>query len=226
MSAPTAVFKTTSMRVLSYGDSLTAGYHRNGRDFHPYATRLAARIGVKVDHVGLSGWTIEQMIASQDLPACSDVCDRTWPGLKFKLQTAIEEGAAYTHVALLGGTNDMCTSTPSSILTNIHALHQVAWDAGAQTLALTIPGMAVESSLRGVTLAREQVNAGIRRLVAESQGKALLVEVDKAVPHLELSSADRDELWERDGLHMKPAGYDRIADIVADVLLAQNLQGK
>ena len=30
-----------SLRVLCYGDSLTAGFHDGGRSFHPYAQRLS-----------------------------------------------------------------------------------------------------------------------------------------------------------------------------------------
>jgi hypothetical protein len=47
------------MRVLCFGDSLTAGYWENGRRFHPYADeamRLLA--GVKIDHVGLCGYDL------------------------------------------------------------------------------------------------------------------------------------------------------------------------
>jgi hypothetical protein len=46
-----------TMRVLCFGDSLTAGYYDNGRRFHPYASEAMRLLGVKIDHVGLCGYT-------------------------------------------------------------------------------------------------------------------------------------------------------------------------
>jgi hypothetical protein len=46
-----------TMRVLCFGDSLTAGYWENGRRFHPYASEATRLLGVQMDHVGLSGYT-------------------------------------------------------------------------------------------------------------------------------------------------------------------------
>ena len=46
-----------TMRVLCFGDSLTAGYWENGRRFHPYASEATRLLGVKIDHVGLCGYT-------------------------------------------------------------------------------------------------------------------------------------------------------------------------
>jgi hypothetical protein len=43
--------------VLCFGDSLTAGYWENGRRFHPYASEATRLLGVKIDHVGLCGYT-------------------------------------------------------------------------------------------------------------------------------------------------------------------------
>ena len=45
------------MRVLCFGDSLTAGYYDNGRRFHPYASEVMRLLAVKTDHVGLCGYT-------------------------------------------------------------------------------------------------------------------------------------------------------------------------
>jgi hypothetical protein len=46
-----------TMRVLCFGDSLTAGYWENGRRFHPYAHEATNLLGgVKIDHVGLCGY--------------------------------------------------------------------------------------------------------------------------------------------------------------------------
>ena len=71
---------------------------------------------------------------------------------------------------------------------------------------------------------RREVNARIRSN-AEALGLEV-VDVDAAVPHVRCDGrgtvsrmhgdkVDASELWQGDGLHMQPAGYDRVADVVA-----------
>lgn len=75
-------------RVLAFGDSLTAGYVDRGRGFNPYAARLSTLLEeVPVDHVGLSGWTVGEMLENAENPECIDVCGRVWSGLRKQLQT-------------------------------------------------------------------------------------------------------------------------------------------
>ena len=74
-------------RVLAFGDSLTAGYVDMGMAFNPYAVRLSTLLEeVPVDHIGLSGWTVGQMLQNAENPKCIDVCDRVWSGLRKQLQ--------------------------------------------------------------------------------------------------------------------------------------------
>ena len=52
--------KQTDMRILCYGDSLTAGYTTLSPytgEYAPWAPQLSKVLGVPVDHVGMSGWT-------------------------------------------------------------------------------------------------------------------------------------------------------------------------
>ena len=86
----------TIARVLCYGDSLTAGYTALTKytgEYAPWATHLGDALGVAVDHVGMCGWTAEQMVDGLDGEANVDICDVAHRGLRLLLQ----EGS-YTHV--------------------------------------------------------------------------------------------------------------------------------
>ena len=86
----------TAVRVLCYGDSLTAGYTALTKytgEYAPWATHLGDALGLPVDHVGMCGWTTEQMVDGLDGEANVDVCDVAHRGLR----RLLEEGG-YTHV--------------------------------------------------------------------------------------------------------------------------------
>ena len=85
-----------AVRVLCYGDSLTAGYTALTKytgEYAPWATHLGDALGLPVDHVGMCGWTTEQMVDGLDGEANVDVCDVAHRGLR----RLLEEGG-YTHV--------------------------------------------------------------------------------------------------------------------------------
>ena len=91
------------VRVLCYGDSLTAGMAPPSRELCPYATSLQAELTAtqpdntstyKVDHIGLPGWTTQRFL---------DKADDERIGLRHDL-------SSHNHtdvVILMGGTNDL-----------------------------------------------------------------------------------------------------------------------
>jgi len=103
-----------------------------------------------------------------------------------------------------------------NILESIQQLHNLVWEYGAQTFAMTIPQLGAEAFSPHVATKRTDVNRGIRRLAEESLGRATFVDIDEAVPHAPLDepAVERHRLWESDGLHMSPQGYNRIADAI------------
>ena len=93
------------MRLLIYGDSLTAGYHSNGLRFSPWAPALRALLGVEaVDAVGHSGWTSSEMRAAMDEEA-ADVCGLKKPGMRLAMRTQ----GPFDAVVILAGTNDLAS---------------------------------------------------------------------------------------------------------------------
>jgi len=212
-------------RVLCYGDSLTAGFWAGGRRFHPYAIQLARRLGgCTVDWIGLSGYTSAQMAATLGRNATAegdvDTTQRRWRSLDEALERA---QPPYTHVVILAGTNDLSqlsrhaggARTAGDVVSDIVALHQRALAAGARTLALTVPQPAFESLRPQLALGRGEINDGLRAFAGASS--TLLVELETALPHLNASAELRASLWD-DGLHLTPAGYDALGDVVGAAL--------
>eukprot|EP00281_Chroomonas_sp_CCMP1168_P013137 CAMPEP_0206280638 /NCGR_PEP_ID=MMETSP0047_2-20121206/38688_1 /ASSEMBLY_ACC=CAM_ASM_000192 /TAXON_ID=195065 /ORGANISM="Chroomonas mesostigmatica_cf, Strain CCMP1168" /LENGTH=434 /DNA_ID=CAMNT_0053710719 /DNA_START=14 /DNA_END=1318 /DNA_ORIENTATION=- len=129
-------------RVLCYGDSLTAGLAGNFvTKYAPYAVRLSELLSCQVDHIGLSGWTTEQMARIVNQPSAVDVKDRKWSdaGLAHALKKALDEGNPYTCVIIMGGTNDLSERSAGDIVTNLMLLHHHAKASGAVSVAVAVP---------------------------------------------------------------------------------------
>ena len=86
--------RRVAARILAFGDSLTAGYYRSGLSFAPWAPVVQRIVNVKaVDHIGLSGWTTDQMAKALDDAVCNDLAGRKWSGLRHRLGIAASRGA-------------------------------------------------------------------------------------------------------------------------------------
>ena len=188
------------MRLLAFGDSLTAGYHSQGLAFAPWAPLLEQLLGdsVKVDHLGLSGFTSQQMLDSAEQQAVTDVVPRTWPGYSHKLRLH-----QYDVVIILCGTNDLADQEPTQhLVRNIAQLHSVAHAAGARSVAMTIPDSKAAQHIDWLRRARHDANEAIRAWAATQPG-VHFVDAAVLVPY-----SDTSGLWEPDGLHMSQSGYE------------------
>ena len=100
------------MRILAFGDSLTAGYHSMGAAYAPWACTLCQLLGAEVvDHIGLSGFTTAELVRSMDECSVTDVASRTWSGLRHKLRSA---AVPYDIVLIMAGTNDLAGQARAS----------------------------------------------------------------------------------------------------------------
>lgn len=201
---------------MCFGDSLTAGYLQAGTQFHPYSDRLQTRLGApwSVDHVGLSGWTTQQMIGAMDATTAGDVCGREWGGgLRTHMRRAADAGRPFRVLCLLAGTNDVGRvaegvdgASVATVVEAISAMARAGREAGCRVVGMTIPAMAAEQHMPSLTQARESINQGVSALRAKGHFDAL-VQVAQGLPQ------EDDALWD-DGLHPSRAGYDRIADLL------------
>ena len=135
----------------------------------------------------------------------------------------------YSWIIILAGTND--------IAHNSHNRNRRAWDKaaehiinlhitshryGAKSVAVTIPEMDCEESKRPpclhTHLERKYINEKLR-YNARSNEFTILCDLAEKFPRYSLSSEERKQMWEV-GLHMKSAGYERMAEIIYKDLLA------
>jgi hypothetical protein len=146
------------------------------------------------------------MLDSLDNPGCRDVCGKLWKGLRSKLRET-----HYTHCVILAGTNDVggCKGSAEDIFKNIGKLANVAKDLGCETFVMTIPELREEKNHRNM----EQIRIRANHLLMQSESLNS-IDLSNVVPYHRLSRTDRDRMWEPDGLHLRPAGYNAIARAV------------
>ena len=103
MAEPGAMNDTLpkSLRILCFGDSLTAGYTRYGWEFHPYADHLRAGLqlslstpDIEVDVAGLSGDQVQGSYLRRIKAKCADT------------------ETPYDWIIVMGGTNDLAWGRP------------------------------------------------------------------------------------------------------------------
>ncbi|KAL8722107.1 MAG: hypothetical protein Q9225_001351 [Loekoesia sp. 1 TL-2023] len=143
-NTPTAKPDPESLRILCFGDSLTAGYSGYGCFHYPYAKQIREKLKenlpgteATVDVSGLSG---DQVIAGQYLSRMKGVCART-------------EDAPYDWIIVLGGTNDLGEMEKAdSIYEGLKKVWRIALDTGANVLALSVP----EAEYTSATLVRRR----------------------------------------------------------------------
>lgn len=135
----------------------------------------------------------------------------------------------YSWVIILAGTNDIAHNSQTrqrnawdEAVEHIINLHITSHRYGAKTVAVTIPEMDCEESKRPpclhTHLERNYINEKLR-YYARSNEFTVLCDLAVKFPRYSLSIEERKVMWEV-GLHMKPAGYERMAEIIYKELLA------
>ncbi|KAL9605345.1 MAG: hypothetical protein Q9179_001473 [Wetmoreana sp. 5 TL-2023] len=119
-----------SLRILCFGDSLTAGYSGYGYFHYPYAKQIRERLKealptteLTVDVSGLSG---DRVIDGLFLRRIQGMCEKA-------------KDAPYDWILILGGTNDLGWSEkPEAMYEALKKVWTVALDTGANVLALSV----------------------------------------------------------------------------------------
>ena len=177
--------------VLCYGDSLTAGMHSNGGEFHPYSRKLQRLLG----HGAVCADCGEP-------GACADALARSLPSRLEKSDSRLRR--RWTHVAILAGTNDLRFGAPAeAVISSLATAHAAAAHSGATAIALTLP------QIRG----EEKSSLGKRRAIVNGWLR------DKATASGDVRCADvaaalEDATLMDDAVHFTPKGYDIIAEVV------------
>ena len=203
--------KQQPLRILTLGDSLTEGYYKHGRAYHPYATHLtklfqSAKIPVKIDNRGLSG-------------------ERVVPHMANRLRTLLTKDVSYDWITVLGGTNDISrrVSAEKIFKEGLQPIYEMCLNqpgAKINLAVMTVIEISYDLPTDPDDKNRQSLNAMIRDYVAHSnnQDRICLVDLDKDIPYHSISNKkERKKIWD-DGVHLTPAGYDRMATLIFDAI--------
>lgn len=217
------------LRLLAYGDSLTAGYYDHGDRFLPYASVLAELLApdfdVEVWVCGLSSFTASRMVQGLAQRSLKDGVGRRGQGLQAILaEKSSSSNPFFDLVLLMAGTNDLASKSERAvrICNNIKALHAVCHEYNVPTVALSVPPnavMALQSRSEQKKAYKVRWNQLQEQLEAWAtgagarEGVAQFVDTQQLVPFSEDSG-----YWEADGLHLSPEGSRQLGRGLASQL--------
>jgi len=197
------------VRILAFGDSLTEGWTNEGSLMHPYANRLQLLLRqvnptVEVIESGVSG---ERVLVSMESRLASELAD------------AQSRGSKYDWVLLLAGVNDIGYGRPAeAVFSGLRRMYQEVGRHGARLVAMTCMENA-GTPLSPRDPQRVHLNIHIREYCARHNGPhgALLLDLEKLIPYASASPEERSAMFD-DGLHLTPKGYDRMSDLLHELL--------
>ena len=211
------------LRILCFGDSLTAGYNQHGKNFYPYCSPLG---NIMRYHSPLNIYTEAKGIVGE--MAHKQMTHR----LPMVLGNATSQ---YDWIVILGGTNDILhvknfgdddeflnqleNIWQPRITKDIEKLHEIAYSYGAHTVLLTVPENSIEEwpEYHPLLKMREKINDSLRDFAYGSNGRTVLCDLAKKVPRHSLTPVMEKVIWD-DHLHMTPQGYTKMAQAVFDCL--------
>ena len=200
--------KEMEKRILCVGDSITEGYYNRGSAFHPYTKKLSELLNAEKNHItyivyneGKSGECIE-------------------PDMIKRMPLLLEKYKKLNLVIILGGTNDLTkqNSTEQNLFENIKKLHEIVHKAGIRTVAVTIPdsNAPMLPGRNEKETVWENVNDKIREF-AIGKDNIILCDLAEELPYRTMSDDEKKLFWD-DDLHFNPMGYDKMAEIIYDVI--------
>ncbi|CZR54169.1 related to esterase [Phialocephala subalpina] len=205
-----------SLRILCFGDSLTAGYSASTYPtLHAYAGALETSLKAAYPQLNIS--TDVQGFLGDQTECPAFVC----PGFLPRIEKLYENTPGYDYAIILGGTNDLhWNRTVDNIFTSIQKVWNIALTNHTKVLALTVPecgDCGNETDVKTLAL-----NSNIINHVASN---FYTFNLHDSVPYWNMTAAERSSYWD-DGIHWTPKGYDlvggRIAERMLEMLKANN----
>ena len=198
--AALALSRPLPTRILSFGDSLTAGLIANTKEYAPYGETLSRNLNVPVVSRGVV------LESSHSMPS--------------RLSTTLNDDGPFDCAIILGGSNDLWKGDSDAIWVSLQSLYSQSRAHGCSLLGLiTLPPfepdvmkwLSFTGILEKTDACRLDVNERIRAMAAADDDCFL---VDLAV-------LDDDAVMARpDGLHFEATGYERLGVAVGEALSA------
>lgn len=197
---------SSPLRVICFGDSLTAGFQSPTRENFqgqstPYGDWVQERLGAagEVRTSGVCGELTGEMLT------------RFW-------RDVLAHQPHY--VVILGGTNDLgWNGPPGEIMRNLVKMYEQTRAAGGVPVPVTVPSLRVEDAggsregqewLAGHLARRRELNRAILTYAGTKHLTAIDLFTATAEPESELLAPE----YSNDGLHLSTAGYRLFADLV------------
>ncbi|KAH6854652.1 SGNH hydrolase-type esterase domain-containing protein [Chaetomium sp. MPI-CAGE-AT-0009] len=206
------------LRILCFGDSLTAGYAAWGSIHHPYNEMLEHMVSMaypdlKVVTVedGLPGATVRSGFQTR--------MNAQFAPPKKRKDDEEGDGKLYDWAIVLGGTNDIGMGfPPEEIFESLKEVWEVPLSHKCKVLALTVPEAGITSPK-----ARQRIDAQrntLNDLIKGYKHEGFHVyDLHAAVPYYSMSESDRKKYWD-DHVHFTPDGYDMIGNKVGIALVS------
>ncbi|CAE7716813.1 PGA [Symbiodinium sp. CCMP2592] len=214
------------LRLLLYGDSLTAG----APSMVPFGEALCLcleSMGYQVEATvcGLCASTAWQMLAAVEEPLVLETLGSRWGS---GLLPLLSSPKPVDLVLLMAGTNDLAKSSAQEIFSSLRGLHSVCHRAGVPTVALGIPDAGGRSMARlgpEVVAKKQAVNASLAAWIREDREESatgllkpeLFVSTVALLPYGPKSRSEG--LWERDGVHFTAEGSRKLGHRLATLLV-------
>jgi len=187
----------SSLKLLCYGDSNTAGFNAGGQAYDPYARTMAEELRLagtdcSVSVCGLSGLTAREMVVQSSCPAIQDAVGVVGQGIEVLLANQPDL------VILMMGTNDIGKGMhPKAILDDICLLHARCHARGIPTVAIAPPTLSQGS----LTAARDELAALLDRWARVTPMVHVCADIQDLVCRQAAST-----FWDHDELHLSPSG--------------------
>ncbi|XP_048590337.1 uncharacterized protein LOC125556681 [Nematostella vectensis] len=210
-------WQESNIKILSFGDSLTAGTLTRGDDqnMHPYSKQLQELLS--------QHFKKEFKVQSDGLPG-----DRVQAGMASRLRKQLVRDK-FDWIIILAGTNDLSYQymkrkefprvTINGMLKSLINLHEMSQTNGTRTVVVTVPARECEEKepicIRH-KLERKKFNKHLRIYAEKNKPKTIVADVAKEMPFKKFKS-----LWSKDGLHFTEKGYDKLATIIFSALKSE-----
>ncbi|KAK4170493.1 SGNH hydrolase-type esterase domain-containing protein [Cladorrhinum sp. PSN259] len=194
------------LRILCFGDSLTAGHSYFGTIYHPYVDKMAQMVQMAFpDH---------EIITEVDGKPGDTVCRGFLERIERHFPS--KEPTRYDWAIILGGTNDIAYApTTSEIFEKLTEVWDVPLSKGCKVLALTVPGMLRAEKIVKKRSALNELIRGYKR------DKLHVYDLYAALPsHQPSSPEEQKKYWDDDHVHFTPRGYDLIGNKVGMALVS------
>ncbi|KAK4171619.1 SGNH hydrolase-type esterase domain-containing protein [Triangularia setosa] len=201
------------LRILCFGDSLTAGYSYLGSSYHPYHVKMDQMLAmafpdyeITTDERGKPGDVVKTGFLTR-MQEC-------FPPKKHK-----DDKPPFDWAIVLGGTNDLAFSIPpQEIFKKLTEVWDVPLRRGCKVLALTVPDATMtEGRLKArIDADRKALN---ELIMGYKKPNLHVYDLHDDLSSTKTSPADRVE-YRDDHIHFTPAGYDFIGNKVGMALVS------